>query len=87
VLGAEKPHVVFTQWAIDAQGDHRAVSDLVLDAWLETGRSFALYYYEVAEDTLLFSPNAYVNISEVEARRRAACYANASQLPERWYPL
>jgi N-acetylglucosamine malate deacetylase 1 len=87
LLDAEKPDVVFTQWAVDAHRDHRAVSGLVLDAWLESGRSFALYYYEVAEDTLLFAPSAYVDISGVEGRRRAACYAHASQLPGRWYPL
>jgi LmbE family N-acetylglucosaminyl deacetylase len=87
LVGAENPDVVFTHWPIDAHRDHRAVSALVLDAWLETGKGFALYYYEVAEDTLGFTPDAYVDISHVEARRRAACFAHASQQPARWYPL
>jgi len=87
LLAVEKPDVVFTQWPIDAHRDHRAVSGLVLDAWLAAGKAFALYYYEVAEDTLEFCPRAYVDISAVEARRRAACFAHASQQPERWYPL
>ena len=56
VLAAESPDVVFTQWPIDHHRDHRAVSMLTLDAWLKAGRSFALYYYEVAEDTMMFSP-------------------------------
>ena len=86
VLAAESPDVVFTQWPIDRHRDHRAVSMLTLDAWLKTGKSFALYYYEVAEDTMMFSPADYVDISSVESRRRTACYAHASQQPDTWYP-
>lgn len=86
VLAAENPDVVFTQWPIDHHRDHRAVSLLTLDAWLTGGRKFALYYYEVAEDTTMFSPAEYVDISSVEPRRRAACYAHVSQQPDKWYP-
>jgi LmbE family N-acetylglucosaminyl deacetylase len=86
VLAAESPDVVFTQWPIDRHRDHRAVSMLTLDAWLKAGKRFALYYYEVAEDTMMFSPGDYVDISSVESRRRAACYAHASQQPDKWYP-
>jgi N-acetylglucosamine malate deacetylase 1 len=86
LLDAEKPHVVFTQWPIDHHRDHRAVSILTLDAWFKSGNRFALYYYEVAEDTTMFSPTDYVDISSVESRRRAACYAHASQQPDKWYP-
>jgi len=86
VLAAESPDVVFTQWPIDRHRDHRAVSTLTLDAWLDAGKSFALYYYEVAEDTMMFSPAEYVDISSVESRRRDACYAHASQQPDKWYP-
>ena len=85
-LLAEKPDVVFTQWPVDRHPDHRAIAALVLNAWLAAARSFALYYYEVAEDTMLFAPAEYVDISGVEARRRAACFAHASQQPEKWYP-
>ncbi|HEX4770699.1 MAG TPA: PIG-L family deacetylase [Bryobacteraceae bacterium] len=88
LLDSEKPDAVFAQWPIDEHPDHRALSLLVLDAWIKSGKKFALYYYEVADDTMMFSPMEYVDISapEVEARRRAACYAHASQLPEKWYP-
>ena len=57
LLLAEKPDAVFTQWPIDHHRDHRAVSMLVLDAFLRSKNEFALYYYEVAEDTTMFSPN------------------------------
>jgi LmbE family N-acetylglucosaminyl deacetylase len=86
VLAAEKPDVVFTQWPIDSHRDHRAISLLTLDAWLKGGKSFALYYYEVAEDTEMFTPTEYVEITSVESRRRAACYAHVSQQADKWYP-
>jgi LmbE family N-acetylglucosaminyl deacetylase len=86
VLAAERPDVVFTQWPIDRHRDHRAVSMLTLDAWWKAGKRFALYYYEVAEDTTMFSPADYVDISSVETRRRDACYAHVSQQPGKWYP-
>ena len=75
LLESEKPDVVFTQWPIDNHRDHRATSTLVHDAWLRMGKRFALYYYEVSdgEDTLLFHPTDYVDISQTEGRKRAAC--------------
>lgn len=85
LLESEKPDIVFTQWPIDNHRDHRAVSALVLDAWLAGGKHFALYFYEVADDTMMFSPTEFVDISSVEATRRAACFAHASQRPEGWY--
>ncbi len=86
LIAAESPDAVFTQWPIDRHRDHRALSALTLDAWLKDGKRFALYYYEVAEDTMMFSPSEYVDISAVESRRRAACYAHVSQQPDKWYP-
>jgi len=84
---AQNADVVFTQWPIDAHRDHRALSSLVLDAWLQSGRKSSLYYYEVAEDTMTFSPSSFVDISTVEPRKRAACFAHTSQNPAKWYPL
>ena len=86
VLEAEKPDVVFTHWPVDQHRDHTALSLLVHDTWLKSGKRFALYYYEVGEDTMMFIPTEYVDITSVEARRRAACYAHASQTPDRFYP-
>jgi LmbE family N-acetylglucosaminyl deacetylase len=86
LLEAQNPDVVFTQWPVDTHGDHRAVSSLVLNAWLKGKKKFALYYYEVADDTMMFSPDEFVDISGVEERRHAACYAHVSQSPDKWYP-
>lgn len=89
LLEAERPQVVFTHWPIDNHADHRAISLLVYDAWLRTGKSFALYYYEVSngEDTLQFAPTHYVDITAASDRKRAACYAHASQAPDKFYAL
>ena len=89
VIDAEKPDVVFTQWPIDNHRDHRAITMLTYDAWRQSKRGFALYYYEVSdgEDTLQFSPTHYVDITETEPTKRAACYAHASQTPDRYYAL
>ncbi len=89
ILEAEKPDVLFTQWPIDGHPDHRATSMLCLDGWLRMGKSFALFYYEVSngEDTLMFSPTHYVDITAVEAQKRASCYAHASQQPDHFYAL
>ncbi len=87
LYNAQQPDVVFAQWPIDHHRDHRALSSLVLDAWLESHQKAALYYYEVAEDTMMFSPAQFVDISAVVPRKRAACYAHASQNPDKWYPL
>lgn len=89
ILEAERPDVVFTQWPIDGHRDHRATSALAFDAWLHLDQKFALYYYEVSdgEDTRQFAPTHYVDITAMEARKRAACYAHASQTPDRYYDL
>jgi LmbE family N-acetylglucosaminyl deacetylase len=89
ILEAERPDVVFTHWPIDNHADHRAISMLVYDAWLRMEKRFALYYYEVSngEDTVHFFPNQYVDISRTEPRKRLACFAHASQSPDRFYTL
>ena len=89
ILEAERPDAVFTHWPIDNHADHRAIAMLVYDAWLRMKKSFALYYYEVSdgEDTVQFAPTCYVDVTAVEPRKRAACFAHASQSPERYYDL
>lgn len=89
IIEGEKPDVLFTQWPIDGHPDHRATSVLCYEAWLRMGKSFGLYYYEVSdgEDTLMFSPRKYVDITSAEPRKRAACYMHASQSPDHFYAL
>jgi N-acetylglucosamine malate deacetylase 1 len=89
ILEAQRPDVLFTHWPIDNHADHRAISMLSYDAWLRMGKRFAFYYYEVSngEDTLQFSPTHYVDITATASRKRLACYAHASQTPDKFYAL
>jgi LmbE family N-acetylglucosaminyl deacetylase len=89
IIEAEKPNIVLTQWPIDNHRDHRATALLTYDAWLQMGKTFALYYYEVSngEDTMQFAPTHYVDITSVADRKRAACYAHASQAPDKFFAL
>ncbi|MBV9761778.1 MAG: PIG-L family deacetylase [Acidobacteriaceae bacterium] len=89
LLEAENPDLILTHWPVDNHRDHRAISTLIYDAWLKSGKASGFYYYEVSdgEDTMLFSPTDYVDITHTEARKRAACYAHASQSPDRYYGL
>jgi N-acetylglucosamine malate deacetylase 1 len=88
LLEEQQPDVVFTHWPIDNHRDHRAIANLSYDTWVRS-KKFALYFYEVSsgEDTQMFAPGDYVDISETEDRKRAACYAHASQSPDRFYAL
>ena len=89
ILEAEAPDAVITHWMIDNHRDHRAVAMLCYDAWQKSKKRFALYYFEVSdgEDTLQFSPNRYSDITSFEPAKKAACYAHASQTPDRYYAL
>ena len=88
LLDEERPDVIFTHWPVDTHRDHRAVSLLIYDAWLGTGRSAALGYFEVltGDQTQLFRPTDYVDISAVAQRKRDATFAHVSQKPGEWYP-
>jgi N-acetylglucosamine malate deacetylase 1 len=88
-LAARNPDAVFTQWPLDNHPDHRATFMLVYGAWERMQRSFALYYYEVSngEDTVQFAPTQYVDITQTVERKRLACYAHASQAPDKFYKL
>ena len=87
VLLALKPDVAITHWPVDTHRDHRAASLLTFDAWLKSGRAFALYYFEVmtGSQTQTFRPTHYVDITATEDRKRAACMAHKSQDPQGFY--
>ncbi len=81
------PDIVLAHWPIDTHRDHRVASLLVYDAWRRENRKFALYYFEVmtGQQTQNFAPTHYVDITAVEAKKRAACFAHVSQKPDEFY--
>jgi len=86
-LDDERPDLVITHWPIDTHRDHRALSLLVYDAWLASGKRYALFYTEAmtGAQTQAFSPTHYVDISALEPRKRQACFAHTSQDPAEFY--
>jgi len=89
IFEVEQPDIAFAPWPVDSHRDHRIASLLTYDAWLRAGRKFVLYYTEVesGSQTQNFWPNVYVDITATEPRKRAACYAHASQSPGEFYGL
>ena len=87
LIAAVNPDVVLTQWPVDGHRDHRACSLLTLEAWISSGKKFALYYYEVdlGTDTQCFRPTHYVDVAAVEPLKRKACMAHQSQNPAGFY--
>jgi LmbE family N-acetylglucosaminyl deacetylase len=83
----ENPDIVFTHWPIDTHRDHRICSVLVYDAWLNLGKKYALYYFEVESgiQTQNFSPSVYTDIGSVLKQKTAACMVQTSQNPEDFY--
>jgi LmbE family N-acetylglucosaminyl deacetylase len=84
----ETPDVVFTHWPVDTHPDHRAASLLTYNAWLESGRKFPLFFYEVelGRQTQDFFPTHYVDITPVAERKKAAALAN-TVTAQGWWPL
>jgi len=86
-LDSEKPNVVLTHWPIDTHRDHQACSLLVYDAWLQSGKPFSLYYFEVmsGRQSQNYNPTDYVDISSVVSRKHEACFVHESQLIKETY--
>lgn len=84
---AEKPDIVFTHWPLDTHPDHQIAGLLALNAWVNSGQQFYLYYYEVntGSETLEFKATEYVDISGVRERKKAAMFSHKTQNPEEVY--
>jgi LmbE family N-acetylglucosaminyl deacetylase len=89
LIGKEEPELIITHWPIDNHRDHRAMSMLSYDAWRSRKGTCSLYYYEVTdgEDTMMFAPTDYVDITLQAPLKRKACFAHASQSPDRFYDI
>ncbi len=89
LIATQQPELIITHWPVDNHRDHRAMSMLSYEAWRSRKATCSLYYYEVTdgEDTMMFAPTDYVDITRQEPLKRKACFAHASQSPDRFYGI
>ena len=83
MLEEEKPDIVFTHWPIDSHKDHQIASLLTVQCWMRAEKKFDLYFFEVCtgEQTMVFKPTDYIDISETKQQKKKAVYCHASQDP------
>jgi len=87
LLTNEGPDIVLTHWPVDTHIDHQIASLLAFRAWLAARQSFSLFYFEVnaGEQTRLFLPTEYVDITPVRDQKKRALFAHVSQDGEAIY--
>jgi LmbE family N-acetylglucosaminyl deacetylase len=83
LISDEKPDVVFTHWPIDSHKDHQCASLLTIQTWVRSSIKFNLYFFEVCagEQTMLFRPTDFVDITDTQEQKRKAVYCHVSQDP------
>lgn len=83
LLEDRNPDIVFTHWPIDSHKDHQIASLLTIQCWIRSKRKFELYFFEVCtgQQTLVFKPSEYVDISETQEQKRKAVFCHTSQDP------
>lgn len=87
LIANEKPDIVFTHWPLDTHKDHQVASLLIIQSWVRDSQKFSLYFFEVCtgEQTFIFHPTDYVDISDTQEQKRKAVYCHASQDPDSIY--
>jgi LmbE family N-acetylglucosaminyl deacetylase len=87
LIADEKPDIVFTHWPIDSHKDHQCASLLTIQTWVRSSVKFALYFFEVCagEQTMLFHPTDFVDITDTREQKRKSVYCHASQDPASIY--
>jgi LmbE family N-acetylglucosaminyl deacetylase len=83
MLYIEKPDIVFTHWPIDSHKDHQVASLLTIQSWIRKDNKFSLYFFEVCtgEQTMVFKPTDYVDITGTQEQKKKALYCHLSQDP------
>lgn len=83
LVANEKPDIVFTHWPLDTHKDHQVASLLTIQSWVREPQKFSLYFFEVCtgEQTFIFHPTDYVDISDTQEQKRKAVYCHTSQDP------
>ena len=87
ILKLSNPDIVFTHWPVDTHMDHQVAGLLTLTSWIKMNRQFDMYFYEVnsGSETMAFTPNSYVDITEQQEKKKAAMFAHKTQDPINTY--
>ncbi len=87
LIEEEKPDIVFTHWPVDSHKDHQIASLLTIQTWIRAKEKFRLYFFEVCtgEQTMVFRPTDYVDITGEQEQKRKAVYCHLSQDPSGIY--
>jgi LmbE family N-acetylglucosaminyl deacetylase len=83
LIADEKPDLVFTHWPVDSHKDHQIASLLMIQTWVRSAKKSPLYFFEVCtgEQSMVFRPTDYVDISETQEQKRKSVYCHVSQDP------
>jgi len=83
IVRRTNPAAVFTLWPVDNHPDHAAVSEIARRAVLMAGSPAEIVYFEAGEDqTELFTPSVYLDISEVMDRKLELVRCHECQNPD-----
>jgi LmbE family N-acetylglucosaminyl deacetylase len=87
LIGRESPDIVFCHWPIDSHKDHQSASLLTIQTWVRSASKFILYFFEVCtgEQTMVFHPTDYVDITDTQEQKKRAVYCHVSQDPASIY--
>lgn len=83
------PDVVFTQWPVDVNPDHRSLGILSMEACLQKGVNTELFFYEVFSEpgrpqSLGFFPTHYVDVESVLEVKESMVKCHKSQSSLLW---
>jgi len=83
LIGQENPDIVFCHWPVDSHKDHQCASLLTIQSWVRSAGKFNLYFFEVCtgEQTMIFHPTDFVDITDTQEQKRKAVYCHTSQDP------
>lgn len=78
-----KPDIIFAHWPLDTHPNRHVAGSIVWQCYLRD-KKWSLYFFEGLTDyqTIAFSPEIYVDVTEVHDLKRDACFRMASTKPE-----
>ncbi|WP_010583249.1 PIG-L deacetylase family protein [Schlesneria paludicola] len=78
-----KPDIVVTHWPLDTQPNRHVTSSLVWQSYLRD-KKWSLYFFEGLTDyqTVAFTPDLFLDITDVRDIKKDACFCFQSQKPD-----